>query len=313
MARSRRKPPRSPLAPPPRAAGVSARLVALFGGGTQFLGWMFASLGTICVLVFSMNADWAYWRFALAKTERATALVDRVEMTAFSTARDPGLDGPGSAHTHRRGERRVYAVHYTYSTADGSEHRGVSYGENPRWAPNTEAPVRYLAGEPGVSRLSGLRGAPVVWWLGAIPPLFAAVGAYFLIPALRGGWWASSLLRHGAVAQGTLVEKHKTNVTNNNRRVWRFTYEFADETGARHRVSARTNRTRQMKDEPTETILYRPSNPSQAVVLDALPESIGVDETGRPWAPARAAVAAMLAPGLFAAVAAAWLAFRAAG
>jgi hypothetical protein len=271
------------------------RAVGLFAGGTQFMGWTFVAIGSLFVLLFTANADWAWLRFAFGETAGTTAYVESVEETAFTVS-----NRSGPRHHRPAGAKRrpIRAVHYTYATPDGREYRGVSYGSQARWLEDGEAPVRYLVDDPGVSRLSGLRGAPVVLVLGLLPLGVVAFGMVFLVPALRRGWVASRLLSTGAIAQGRLVEKRKTNVTDNNRRVWRFTYEFSDDRGQTHQVSARTNRTRAMQDEPTETVLYDPDRPERAVVFDALPGRIGVDERGVPTTTPATVFGVMLLPGV---------------
>jgi hypothetical protein len=68
----------------------------------------------------------------------------------------------------------------------------------------------------------------------------------------------------------------------NKKRVFKLTFEFKASDGTTHRAVARTHITETLEDEPFETVLYDPHNPSHNLMLDGLPGAIRFDESGAP-------------------------------
>ena len=62
--------------------------------------------------------------------------------------------------------------------------------------------------------------------------------------------------------------------------VYRLVFQFTDESGETHEATAKTQWADGLEDEEKEALLYDPRSPSRAVMLDDLPASLRVDESG---------------------------------
>ncbi|MBN2532337.1 MAG: hypothetical protein JXB88_05570 [Spirochaetales bacterium] len=92
---------------------------------------------------------------------------------------------------------------------------------------------------------------------------------------------AKYLLTKGMVTQGTLKSKKPTNTSINKQRVYKLTFEFMTEDGRHFDVVSKIHETGLLEDDACERLLYDPSNPAYAIMLDNLPGSPDFDETGQ--------------------------------
>jgi hypothetical protein len=108
----------------------------------------------------------------------------------------------------------------------------------------------------------------------AVPPVV------IIVIALRKGGQNVRLLREGVITQGKLVKREPTNTRVNNKTVYKFTFGFQDNRNRTHQVITKTHDVDDIGDEPTETIVYDPNDPSKACVVDALPGKVKFDARG---------------------------------
>ena len=101
-----------------------------------------------------------------------------------------------------------------------------------------------------------------------------------MISGIRRGLRASRLLRFGEQTTGRLKSKTATNTKVNNQRVYKLVFDFKGCDGATYEATAKTHRPEKLEDERDEPLLYDPMYPSRAVMLDALPGSPRIDQTG---------------------------------
>lgn len=238
------------LAPPPRRVPLSLALVNVFSGFSQ-IGWFVFGFGMIFAWVFIGHADFSIITFRgphAAKTGKVT----RVETTGASVNDTP-----------------VIANHYEYSVA-GVHYDGTSYSVGGRASEGEEVTIEYDEDHPEKSRISGMRRAqfgPGITFIA----IFPLIGVLFVAFATRSGLRRTRLLRCGVLTNGKLLGRERTNVTINDRPVWRLTFEFTGRDGRRHEATASTTDTDRLEDEGSEPLLYDPDNPSFAYVLDELP------------------------------------------
>lgn len=252
----------APLAAPPRQVPWTVRVPLLLGGRMAQLGWMLLLLGTCMVSVYApdMNDRLAYRHGRQTSPARVTAV-----SCAQHTRRPP--DGCSS-----------WREDFSFA-ADGQSRMGYAYSSYGPIPVGTTTTADFPRGRPERARIAGTwrhrdhdaAAAPLIMLFG--------FGAGVLFFATRPGRRAIMLLRRGAVARGRLVDKQPTRARVNQRRVYRYTFEFEPDDGGKYHVSARTH-LGVLEDEPTEQILYLRDDPSIATVLDHLPGAPHVLDDG---------------------------------
>ena len=136
--------------PPPREVPLLVKARVLFGGPLSVAGWAFFGFGSIFVWMFGLNADYTSWYRFSGAVETAAGKITRSEATNFTSGGSRG----------RRGTP-IYANRYAYREPDGVEHAGVSYATGVRLSAGEAVTVEHPAGRPEISRIRGMRRAPL--------------------------------------------------------------------------------------------------------------------------------------------------------
>jgi hypothetical protein len=237
------------LAPPPRRVPLSILSLNLFHPFAQ-IAWFVFGFGMIFGWIFIGAADFSAITF---------------HPDGHSRGRVTSVTATGASVNHQQ----VMANHYEYSVAD-TKFNGTSYSSGNSASVGDDVRVEYDEKNPERSRIEGMRRAqfgPLV----ALVAIFPFIGLVLVFFATRVGVRRNALLRHGLLANGMLVGRERTNVTINDRPVWRMIFEFTGRDGQRHEASANTTDTSRLEDEAQEPLLYDPDNPSRAYVLDEAP------------------------------------------
>ena len=237
------------LAPPPRRVPLSIMALNLFNLFAQ-IAWGVFGFGMIFGWVFLSTADFSAITF---------------HPNARSHGRVTSVTGTGASVNHQQ----VMANHYEFS-ADGVRFSGTSYSSGNSASVGDDVTVEYDEKNPERSRIEGMRRAqfgPLV----SLVAIFPFIGFVLLLFATRTGVRRNALLRNGLLTSGKLVGRERTNMTINDRPVWKMIFEFTGRDGQRHEASANTTDTSRLEDEAQEPLLYDPDNPSRAYVLDEAP------------------------------------------
>ncbi|MBT3278958.1 MAG: hypothetical protein HN909_06015 [Phycisphaerales bacterium] len=271
------------LEPPPRCVPLLARLTMRLGGGTLgMFGWVFFGFSMIFIWAFAPNIDYTSWTKTWTPAKGEIVALSKTNMSV----------GGGD---HREGTP-VYEYVIRHTTPAGKVIRQASY--------RTGAPAKlrkgydtalqngkdeYVPPKPiptGIERsgdeirIAGGRTAMMGVEL-CFVFLFPVVGLGLILGAAWRGPKRIRLLRDGIAASATLKSKEATSTRVNNCTVYKYTFEFTSRDGTAHRVTAKTYRTNTLGDEAFEPVLYDPYFPNEAVLLDALPMKIRLDEMGR--------------------------------
>ena len=243
----------------------------LLGSQKSQIGWLVLVLGSFMFWLFVWHADVSAWRFGAGRVERTWGQALGCNDTGFFEGRSES----------RRGVP-IYENHYRYEVA-GRPFQGSSFAKGQCVGGPVE--VEYLRAQPEVSRIAGMRRRPFGPWMSLIA-VIPAVGMVMALVAFAEGRVRLQLplLRDGLLATGRLIDKTRTNVRVNNRRVYRMTFEYTAQSGVTGRVTTRTNRPAQLEDNVGALLFYAPADPERAVLLAGLPGSIAADETGQPVA-----------------------------
>lgn len=250
------------LGGPPRYVPLLVKLKVLLGGFLNQFGWFFFGFGLVFVWMFTLNADltsWCTFRGELAVAEGTVIESKETNM--------------------RVNETRVYEHKYSFIGADGLEYAGASYKTGGGLRNGQKVTIEYKPGKPETSRIRGMRRG-VIGLFGLIPAIFPAIGLCLIIAGIRKGIKANHLLRYGEQTTGKLISKDRTGAEVNDQPVYKMTFEFAASDGSSCQVIAKTHRPEALEDEEQEPLLYDPSRPDYAVMMDNLPGNPRIDSNG---------------------------------
>jgi hypothetical protein len=252
------------LAEPPRQLPLGVRLYAVFGGAgcLSQVGWGLLALTSIVGWAFAGNADaWSPLVFRMLATAQAEAVVTSMRETSAS-----------------EGRTRVREVSYRFTAPDGQERSGRSYVRGSAPNPGQRVIVEFLEAWPAVSRVQGMRRG--LFGPGAsFALIFPAVPLGMVCFSVGSGLRLSRLLARGRLAAAELKSKVQTN-TMKGQPVMKLTFEFVAGDGQRYEASETTTDTKALEDERSERLLYLPTEPTSATLVDALPKAIQASEDG---------------------------------
>ena len=276
------------LVPPPRHVPALVRVSNLFGGFHGQFAWAWLGITGLILWFFLPNADVTglyYFRTPLAT---APGMVTATEETNFD-----------------ENDTDVYAHTYRFTGGDGVERAGTSYDTGRRLDTGAGVTIEYVAADPGVSRIQGMRRKPfgIEGWGGmlalGVMGLFTILGLIFLVTGMWKGVKANRLLGSGRLALGRLKERRPTHTRINERTVYAFDFEFEAEDRRTHQATAKTHEVDRLSDPRGEFLLYDPVAPEQAVLLDNIPGAVRINEQGvLERDPARKALASLVLPAL---------------
>lgn len=240
----------------PRDIPIGLKLKTMFGGVTAIIGIAFFVMGMLFLGIFGSLADWSSLKFS-DNDPVTTGWITNVKATNSTM-----------------NEQTVYAYSYEFKLFDGTNYEGKSYYPGYVLHEGDAVDIQFIKNEPNTSRIVEMKGAVFPLWVLLIILPFVLIGAVFLFFNIRKGIKANHLLRYGKIGYGTLIDKSPTNMTINDRPVYRLTFEFKAEDGRTYQVDARSHTPEVLEDEPQEKLVYDITNPAQAVVIDELPRSI---------------------------------------
>lgn len=139
--------------------------------------------------------------------------------------------------------------------------------------------VEYAANKPEIARILGMRTKPfgpeVLFVI-----IFPLIGLGLISLGLANGARTDYLLRHGIPTLARLVSKDSTGLAANRQMVYKYTFGFSTAAGAYCTASANSTGPR-FENGVQERILYDPSQPERAVLLDSLPGAAQMSDGGR--------------------------------
>ncbi len=254
-------------APPPRSVPLLLRLHVLFGGTVPLLGWAFTWVGLLVGGGLSLGADVGTpWALSQGAFTQESTIVEAWE-TNFSSGGDEDTEGTP-----------VVAYRFTYDVG-GERHVGTSYATG--WVADEGDPVtlEIASSDSTKARIAGMRASPFGPWI-LLVLLAPALAAGMALWGVGRGLRANHLLSHGHVTAGRLVEKGATSTTVNHRPVWAYVFAYRDHMDRERFVSLRSSLTWLVEDEIEEPVVFDPSSPERAMMVDALPGHPGIEPGG---------------------------------
>jgi len=227
-----------------------------FGNPLTFMGLMFIGMGIPFTMIFAPISTFFGPSF------------DENDPVA------KGIIVEASGTSSYINEVQVYSYNYKFETPNGEEYLSTGYATGNVFSIDNEVVVSYKRDEPKVSKADGLRtstfgsGFTIFVWI------FPIVGFIMFILSLRKVIRQLQVLRVGEISEGKFLYEEATNTKINKQTVYALTFEFTAKDGKTYQAVAKTHHTSRLKDEEFEKLVYDPVNPSNAVLLDALPRGI---------------------------------------
>lgn len=230
------------------------RLLHNFGRTSFIIGFLFTIIGLAFVIYFSFKLN---WKILLAGKNDFTPAM------AYIT---------GSVETqYTVDENPLFEFHYRYSADGNHENTGSFLEFADSYESGQEIQIEYLKDSPDVSRIAGTdrRNFDQIMFLAGIGGILG--GFLFLYPSIRKTRRERKILIAGLPATGKLTHAEPTNMKVNEQTVYKLTYEYSTGQNKSHKFSIRSHMIRNLSEEHTENLIYDPSKPSRAVIIDTLP------------------------------------------
>lgn len=170
-------------------------------------------------------------------------------------------------------ENVVSAYHFSYSYL-GKTYNGVSYTTGNLYKVNDSVPVEIEADDPAIARIEGMDVKPVHFVFSIFVIMFPLPGLVFLAYTFYKRVPYIHAIRYGIMTRGKFVRMMETGTVINKKTMYDVYFQFNDESGKKYTAIGTTLNTDLVQDEPEERIIYDPDNPSNAVVVDALPAAV---------------------------------------
>ncbi|MDF1546495.1 MAG: DUF3592 domain-containing protein [Bacteroidales bacterium] len=190
---------------------------------------------------------------------------------------DPGTKGiiiESRATSASVNDVKVYEYTYRYHTMDGNSYTGLGYTTGNQKSVGDELMVLYKMDQPSASKAIDLRTSEFGGSVGLFVLIFPLIGLIMLILGTRNTLKQIFILQIGELAEGKFLYKEATNTQVNKQTVYELTFEFTASDNQIYKAIAKTHKYHRLEDEPFEKLVYDPDNPTNAVLLDALPRGL---------------------------------------
>jgi len=260
------------LLSPPRRIPFTIKVKCLFTGIRYQISFLILGILTVFFLVFAF--DYSSILFYEGTIETTTGTVVDKKKTRFSTGR---INFGGAL---RPGER-IYKYFYIYKVM-GKSHESSSIGIDRQINKQTTLVVEYLKNSPSISRIQGM--SPGLHLSGRVTPIVVMIVIILIAFSVVYSMTHKRvrlyrLLKIGRTATGAV--KTKKILSRSSGKEWyEIVYEFVVD-GCVYQVIDRPYYTERIEMGDQRTVLYDQNNPHKAALLDDIPCSIALDESGQ--------------------------------
>jgi hypothetical protein len=165
-------------------------------------------------------------------------------------------------------EQQVYKYSYKYKVEE-KEYEGISYKVG--YEKLDEVEVQYLESNHSISRISGMKISSFPIWVMFFLLIFPTVGAVIMLLGIRKNLKYLRILSIGKVAFGVYSHMENTGASVNKQPVVRIFFNYVTHDNINAQAYGETYQTYKLQDEQAEPLVYNPNNPSEAIMIDALP------------------------------------------
>ncbi|HWA24934.1 MAG TPA: DUF3592 domain-containing protein [Lacunisphaera sp.] len=246
---------------PPRQVPDHVLKAAKGGKGIWVLvlfGLFFGTFGMLFVWLFFP------WNF-----------VDELRLGGASIPQVPGIVREAKETGMSVNKARVVEYRFSYTPEGGPAREAVCYAIRQNWSPGSEVAVRYLPGKPQVALIDGanLNQGGLT---GAFTIIFPLIGYGLVAGVLLFRSDPGRLLREGLMAEVDVLSIERTNMTVNDRTVYRLTVSAPGRAGSGSVAIRRTDfrdlelARRHLEQKQPVFVLYDPRKPAKMIFPEAL-------------------------------------------
>lgn len=239
----------------PRNISFLLKLRIFFKGPTALAGVIFLLAGCIFPAVFGRMADFR-------------------SMFVFKDS-DPVMPG---IITHLRptsssiNDREVYEYGFIFRAND-KDYSGHSFSTDLYDISDT-VQVQYKADDPFNCKVQNMGTAPFSAWMFFAMLSMPVFGLIFSIRSIITGRRNIALVKHGVLVKGKITRKESTLVSINDQKVYKVFFSFQSADRSMREAFVRTHQVEQLRESTEVPVLYDPSDPSNAVLVDTLPKPV---------------------------------------
>jgi len=169
-------------------------------------------------------------------------------------------------------DETVYGYDYIFLSPIG-DLNWTSYQLGYHYKIGDTVEVEYNTVRPDVNRIKGMNNTPGgIFSLLFMLPFF--VGIVWSMVNIKSGIRKFQILKIGEFTQTVFLRRESTPFRLNDRRVYKYVFNFTDKFGEEHQLKSNTNNPE--KFEPTEKVIavYDPQDPKRSFLVDSLPTGI---------------------------------------
>lgn len=246
------------LPQPPRKLPHLIGFNLRFGNPFSIIGWGFLCIGLMVGFVFARPVD-VYESLRLStEGQPINAIVTDVDESIWTS------DG-----------KAVFIHTYEFMMNDKT-YKGTSEIAGSAEDVGAKIEVTFLPTNPKISKMKGSQSA-----FGSLfVIIFPIIGLCFVVFSYRRGSRWVHLLRNGIETSGRVIATEPTGVRVNDEPQYKVTLSFTDVHGVAHQTEFKTMQVEELTDEPEETLLYDSNDPTRALPVDGLPDSVRLTRDG---------------------------------
>lgn len=273
------------LKPAPRKIPFRLKLQLIFDRGVVQIMWIFSCAFFVSFWLFSSDYDWNSLRYVATSTEYSQGEVYHSYFVGNK------LGKKSIKYSNDNLAISIYANYYKFSR-NNIIYKGISYSSY--FIKNgTLVTIEYPQGSPEISKIKGLKNTILEDsdirrpWIMLIGFILAFI---ILIYNIRVSLNWMKLLENGIVGYGKLEEdKDLAGISqlpgifrgkNESVQFYPLVFRYQGLNRLTYKVKIVTTEPELLQDEELEQLIYDPNNPSNAVLLDAIPGGIVVDSDG---------------------------------
>lgn len=277
------------LTAPPRQLGFLSRFYILISGLQVNIGFAFAGIGLLLLILGLRISEKESAREASGGTwQTVVATIDSVSVEkAKDKKQTQRVNGKERVVFVDNPENDVYIYRYTYTVAQkeykASARFGLADHKKLNKATADTVLVEYFSTEHGYSNIVGYRSTGFSHILMLIGFPFAITGGVFLWINLRKRAKTLQLYLRGLIAWGQQVSRTDTKARINDLAIFKYVYTFKAQDGQQYEAIAKASADFNVGDQVQELVLYLPEDPSYNIVFDAVDSAPIVKEDGSLW------------------------------
>lgn len=274
------------LTAPPRQLGLFSRFYILISGWQTNMGFCFAGVGLMLLILGLRISEKESAREASGGTwQTVVATIDSVSVEkAKDKKQTQRVNGKERVVSVDNPDNDAYVYQYTYTVAEkeykASARFGLADHKKLNKATADTVLIEYFSTEHSYSNIVGYRSTGFSGILIFIGFVFSLAGVPFLLISLRKRAKTLQLYLRGLIAWGEEVSRVNTKAMLNDMWIFKYVYTFKAQNGQQYEAIAKAPADFNVGDQRQELVLYLAEDPSYNIIFDAVDSAPIVKEDG---------------------------------